>query len=150
MNAHEPRQQFLEALLSADVPETDNRYQEYRAMLETKLQQALRAEAFGRQWIRIVLGVSVVLILLGMSMTQFRDTMRNLSPFWVNLWVAGMVTGAVGFYYGLYRVFRFLTHDRRAVDQIRQECRDAMLLDLQRRMDELARRLEIRVPDPRG
>jgi hypothetical protein len=150
MITHEPRREFLEALLSADVPESDNRYQEYRVMLDAKLQSALRAEANGRKAIRIVLGVSVALLLLGLSMTQFRDAMRNLSPTVGNLLFAAMVTGAVGFYYGLYRVFRYLAHDRRAVDQVRQEVRDTLLLDLQRRVDDLTRRVDAKVSESRG
>jgi len=135
--AENPKQRFLSSLLAQDKPFSSTDYQEYRVMLDQKLNAAERKAK--NRW-RITVGMwiaTVVLFLVGwiMSTQAFPPQIRPFGP-------ALMGLGSVMFYLSLLRLFMYLAFERRVPEQIRNESRDAILMELMRKVDALAARIE--------
>lgn len=135
--AENPKQRFLSALLAQEKPLLSPDYQEYRTMLEHKL---VTAERKARNRWRITVGMWVVtaaLFVVGFVMGTHVFPV-GVRPVGATL----MGLGAVFFYLSLLRLFMYLAFERGAPEKVRNEARDAVLMELSRKVDAIAQRLE--------
>jgi hypothetical protein len=131
-----PKQQFLTSLLAQDQSLSSPDYQEYRAMLEQKLSAAERKAK--NRW-RITVGMWVTtatLFVVGFVMGTHVFPV-GVRPVGATL----MGLGALFFYLSLLRLFMYLAFERGAPEKVRNEARDAVLMDLSRKVDAIAQRL---------
>ena len=138
MSNHDPRTEFVQSLLKQDRSVTEAQYKEYRQMLDHKIAQAARREKSSRiatwiVWSMVVVcwgGPSVLLPLLN----------GGAHPALQSVAITAVFLGGVFFWYGVFRLFRYVLWDRRNLADVQQESRDAVLLELQRKVDELSER----------
>jgi hypothetical protein len=132
MTTSDPRRTFLESLLRDDPAESEDQFQEYRSMLEKKLIQAERSYRTRRRFtIGLWVGIAS-LVLLGFLVAVIGGP--PLRPAGLSL---VMVAYGLG-YLGLLRLVMFVFVDRYRVERVRDEARDAALLDLSRRVEALS------------
>lgn len=131
MTTSDPRRTFLESLLRDDPAESHDQFQEYRIMLENKLQKAERSFRTRRRFtIGLWVGIAS-LVLLGFLVAAIGGpTLRPVGMSFV------LIAYGLG-YLGLLRLVMYVFVDRYRVERVRDEARDAALLDLSRRVEAL-------------
>jgi hypothetical protein len=131
-----PQDRFLSALLQQDQPLSLSVYKEYRAMLEEKLSKAERKERRARRW---TYGMWVVVFTLGLCGAIGHAVL----PIEVKPFAMSLIMLAHGlFWLALLRLAIYLAFERRALDVARGDLRDAMILELSRQVQAIARRLD--------
>jgi len=131
-----PRDRFLSALLQQDQPLSLPVYQEYRAMLEAKLSKAERKERRARRW---TYGMWSAVFALGL----FGVIGHAVVPIEFKPMAMTLIVLAYGlFWLALLRLGIYLAFERRALDVARADVRDAMILELSRQVEAIARRLD--------
>jgi hypothetical protein len=135
-----PQDRFLSALLQQDQPFSLPVYQEYRAMLEEKLSKAERKERRARRW---TYGMWIAVFALGLfGAIGHAMVAPEVKPF-----ARTLVMLAYGlFWLALLRLGIYLAFERRALDVARADVRDAMILELSRQVEAIARRLDALKP----
>ena len=134
------KSRFLDSLLSQEQPVSSSVYQEYQAMLEQKLNAAERKIRRSRIETATIFGAAILCGAIG----WFAETL----PLPDSLYSLRLCLGCIGLsgivfaYWGCFRLFRYFVIDRRAVDLARDESRDAVMLELTRKVDALAQRFE--------
>jgi hypothetical protein len=145
------KQKFLGALLAQDQSLSSPEYQEYRAMLERNLVAAERKLA-NRRRITIGLWIAVVVFLLAtFSYPVFHPLPRPdggqynapIDKLWENASEVFGLIGNVLLFVAVLRTFIYLVFERRVPEQVRNESRDAVLMELSRKVDAIAQRLEL-------
>ena len=134
--SNQPKDQFLSALLQQDQPLSLPVYQEYRAMLEQNLAAAVLKERFARRLTSAMWIAVFALVIVGVL------GMFSLPITWKPIAVSLFMLGYGLFWLALLRLAMYLIFERRALDMARTEVREAMLLELTRRVDAIAQRLE--------
>jgi len=136
MTTSDPRRSFLESLLRDDPAESQDQFQEYRIMLEKKLNQAERSFRTRRRFtVGLWIGIGALALLGGLVAAIGGPAMRPVGLSLV------MIAQGLGFV-GLLRLAMFIFVDRYRVEQVRDEARDAALLDLSRRVEALTSALQ--------
>jgi hypothetical protein len=146
-----PKQKFLGALLAQDQSLSSPEYQEYRAMLERNLVAAERKLVNNR---RITIGMWIatgVLMLAVFSYPVFHplprpDGGQYDAPFdklWENTSEVLALVANVLLFATVLRTFLYLVFERRVPEQVRNESRDAVLMELSRKVDAIAQRLDL-------
>ena len=136
MTTSDPRRTFLESLLRDDPAESQDQFQEYRIMLEQKLNQAERSFRTRRRFtIGLWVGIAA-LVVLGIAVSAIGGS--QLRPIGLSF---VMLAYGLGFL-GLLRLAMYVFVDRYRVEQVRDEARDAALLDLSRRVEALTSALQ--------
>jgi len=131
MTTSDPRRTFLESLLRDDPAESHDQFQEYRIMLENKLQKAERSFRTRRRFtIGLWVGIASLVLLGALVAAIGGPTMRPVGLSFV------MIAYGLG-YLGLLRLVMYVFVDRYRVERVRDEARDAALLDLSRRVEAL-------------
>jgi hypothetical protein len=134
--ADNPKTRFLESLLNQEQSLSSLEFQEYRTMLEQKLATAERKLKSRR---RITVGMwifTAALFFAGLLMSS------HLVPIGVRPVGATLFMLASGmFYLSLLRLFMYLAFERRTAEVVRNESRDALLMELTRKVDAIAQRL---------
>jgi hypothetical protein len=136
-----PKSRFLSSLLSQEQSLSSPDYQEYRVMLEQKLSAAER-KAKNRWRITVGMWIATAILLVAAFATMSPLMPINIRP------VGGMLLliGNVLFYLSLLRLFLYLAFERRAPEAIRNESRDAILMELSRKVEAIAQRLDALPP----
>lgn len=139
--SNDPKQQFLNSLLSQEQPLSSAMYQEYQAMLMKKLEAAEAKRQVAR---RMTVGVWVAMAICGVVAAVI-GTLDNSRPLPQAVNVIGfvaVVASMVLFYYGLFRAVWYVAVERRGPQMVQQEIQHTMLLELTRKVDALTQRLE--------
>ena len=145
------KQKFLSALLAQDQSLSSPEYQEYRAMLERNLAAAER-KLINRRRITIGMWIATVALLLAaFSYPIFHPLPRPdggqydapIDKLWENASEVLALVGNVLLFATVLRTFVYLVFERRAPEQVRNESRDAVLMELSRKVDAIAQRLEM-------
>jgi hypothetical protein len=132
MSEADPKKAFLNSLLQTDAGISEVAFQEYRTMLEEKLNAAEKKFRRRRSWTKgIWIATAAILVPGYMAATAAPVSIR---PFGATFVVIGIVL----FYLALLRLLVHVFFDRYAFDSARNEYRDAMLLELTRKVDTLA------------
>jgi hypothetical protein len=143
--------QFLSALLAQDQSLSSPEYQEYRTMLERNLVAAERKLA-NRRRLTIGLWIAAVIVLLAaFSYPVFHPLPRpdggqydsQIDKLWENSSEILALIGNVLLFAAVLRTFIYLVFERRVPEQVRNESRDAVLMELTRKVDAIAQRLEM-------
>ena len=131
MTTSDPRRTFLESLLRDDPAESHDQFQEYRSMLEKKLEKAERSFRTRRRFtIGLWIGIATLVLIGALVAAIGGPTMRPVGVSFV------MVAYGLS-YLGLLRLVMFIFVDRYRVERVRDEARDAAMLDLSRRVEAL-------------
>jgi hypothetical protein len=133
-----PKQQFLTSLLAQDQSLSSPEYQEYRAMLEQKLATAERKAK--NRW-RMTVGMWAATATLFIAGLLLATQLFPVAVHPVGAMLMGL--GSVFFYLSLLRLFMYLAFERGAPEKVRNESRDAVLMELSRKVDAIAQRLEV-------
>lgn len=139
--SNDPKQEFLDSLLSQEQPLSSTTYEVYRAMLTKKLAAAEEKVRVAR---RVTIGVWVAAAVFGMVAAAI-GTLDNSHALPQPVIVAGvvaMVGFMVLFYYGLFRVLWYFAVERRGPQMVQREIQHTMLLELTRKVDALGERLQ--------
>ncbi len=137
-NDQPDRREFLESLLQETPSIESTNYKEYRMQLDLNLTAVSRREKFGRRVAQVLWGATVGLVLLGVVL-HIQPVFGNVGPpFGLLLIVLAVPVGL----FAMLRSLMYVAFDRRAVDSIRQERRDMLLLELQQQVQNLATRIE--------
>jgi hypothetical protein len=127
---------FLNALVGQEPAGAATHYKEYRAMLDAKLTAAERKVKSRWRW---TLGMWVVtaVLFLGGAVAASGVVPIQIRP----MGMSAMLLGYGLFYLSLLRLFMFLVFERRIPETVRNESRDAILLELSRKVDALGQHL---------
>lgn len=132
MKTPDPRTTFLESLLRDDPAESLDNFKEYRVMLNSKLETAERRFRTRR---RATIGIWVIiatLVFLGVVVAAVGgNTGRPIGMSFI------MVAYFLG-YLGVLRLLMYVFVDRYRRESVRDEVRDATLLELSRRVELLS------------
>jgi hypothetical protein len=139
--SNDSKLQFLTSLLSQEQPLSSATYEEYRTMLTKKLEAA---ETKARTARRVTVGVWIAVAICG-ALGGAIGIWGNSHPLPQPVIAAGFVAIVaynVLFIYGLFRGLWYFAVERRSPQIVKQEIQDALLLELTRKVDALAQRLD--------
>jgi len=126
-----PKQAFLNSLLQTDAAISEQNFQEYRTMLEQKLNDAARKFRRRRQWTWGIWIATAATFIPGYLVAKAGPV--AIQPFGGTFVVIGIVL----FYLAVLRLIVHVAFERYAFDSARNEYRDAMLMELTRKVDAL-------------
>ncbi|MBI3862621.1 MAG: hypothetical protein HY290_12080 [Planctomycetia bacterium] len=135
-----PKQAFLNSLLKTDPGISEQAFQEYQIMLEQKLSTAEKKFRRRRQWTKWMWIATVAVFIPGFAIATAAPP--EIRPFGATFVVVGIVL----FYLALLRLIIHVFFERYAFDSARNEYRDAMLLELTRKVDTLATQMARHLP----
>lgn len=139
--SNDAKQEFLNSLLSQEQPLSSGIYEEYRIMLTKKLAVA---QAQVRTARRVTVGVWLAALLCGALGAGIGITgnTRSLPQAVLTIGFVAIVAYNILFLYGLFRLVWYFAVERRGPQIVQQEIQEGMLLELTRKVDALAQRIE--------
>lgn len=140
MSERNPKQAFLNSLLNADPKISEQAFQEYQIMLEKKLSDAEKKFRRRRQLTKWLWIATAGILIPSYAVATAAPV--SIRPFGATFVIIGIVL----FYLSLFRLVIHLLFERYAFDSARNEYRDAMLLELTRKVDALATQVAKNLP----